>query len=439
MAGCQVIRKRNLQSKPKVKTGCATCRSVSTLITSHSTTKSVAHWNLLGIRTRKIKCDEHKPFCRRCVDTGRTCDGYDFPLRPFISHPTNKTVASSEPVPPTLTEITPKDIALLNRYFSTKTIFNVKLDCNEEAKRILRASLTNPPIRHAISSLRALREGLEASGDASALLTLQTPSYDYGLQQYCMALAGLASNLSSSGSDVLKLALLCCHIFISIEQVRENYVAMVQHIIQGFRIMREHRARPNLTASQKLVLSHHDQLPFLDVFIIKLFAAPCKFADTPAINATASANVTSPYQLPAKSWHFRTLAPDMRTELTRIATLTIEFLDKVAHVESEKIALRLLPERASLLDSLEFWLADLDSVQTENSALGPEPLSVSFLRLFYHILKVVLLGTLESSPKLHSQLRTENDRLEGVASTVGERVKAYRTYSGTRSSPLKAQ
>ncbi|KFA70089.1 hypothetical protein S40285_03321 [Stachybotrys chlorohalonatus IBT 40285] len=227
MAGCIVIRKRNLQSRPKVKTGCATCR------------------------TRKIKCDEHKPFCRRCVGTGRTCDGYDFPLRPFISHHTNKTETSSTPALPTLTEITPKDIDLLNRSFSTKTIFNVKLDCDGEAKRILQASLTNPPIWHAVSSLRALREGLEASGDASALLTLQTPNYVYGLQQYCMALAGLASHLSCPGSDALKLALFCCQIFISIEQIRGNYVAMVQHIIQGFRIMREHRARPILTASQK--------------------------------------------------------------------------------------------------------------------------------------------------------------------------------------------
>lgn len=177
--------------------------------------------------------------------------------------------------------------------------------------------------------------------------------------------------------------------------------------------MREHRARPILTASQKLVLSQHNQLPFLDVFIIKLFAVPCKFADTPSKNTTgaiASANVTSPYQQPAKSWHFRTIAPDMRTELTRIATSTIAFLNKVSHVESEKTAFLLLPERASLLDSLEFWLADLEFVQTENSALGLEPLSVSFLRLFYQILKVVLLGTLESSAELHAQLRTENDQ-----------------------------
>ncbi|KAF5612490.1 C6 zinc finger domain protein [Fusarium sp. NRRL 25303] len=36
----------------KVRTGCITCK------------------------VRKIKCDETKPFCRRCTSTGRICDGY---------------------------------------------------------------------------------------------------------------------------------------------------------------------------------------------------------------------------------------------------------------------------------------------------------------------------------------------------------------------------
>lgn len=36
----------------KVRTGCVTCE------------------------IRKVKCDEGKPFCKRCCETGRNCDGY---------------------------------------------------------------------------------------------------------------------------------------------------------------------------------------------------------------------------------------------------------------------------------------------------------------------------------------------------------------------------
>lgn len=317
-------------------------------------------------------------------------------------------------------------------------MFDVKLGCGEEAKQVLQASLTDPLIQHAISSLRALREDLETYGDNPASVAQQTPSYDYGLQQYCMALGGLASNLSSPGSNGLKSALLCCQLFISIEQVRGNFAAMAQHIIRGLRIMQEYRARPGFVATNKLVPAHHDQLPFLDVFIIKLFAAPCKFADPPATADTSGKTVSRclvpPHQQPDDSRHLRTIAPNMRTELTMIAASTLEFLGKVSQVESVGNAHRLLSEKAALLDSLGSWLGDLELVQKEVRPPGPEPFAVSFMRMFHLILKTVLLGALDSSPDLYAQLRAENDRLQGVANNVGERVKAFRTCSGTRSS-----
>jgi hypothetical protein len=311
----------------------------------------------------------------------------------------------------------------------------VKLSCDEEARQVLQASSTDAPIRHAISSLRALREDLETSGDGPGSIAQQTQSYQYGLQQYSMALRGLASNLSSPNSNRLRSALLCCQIFISIEQVRKNYAAVAQHIIQGLKIMHEYRARPYFVAANKLVSAHHGQLPFLDIFVIKLFAAPCKFADAPAAadlsETTLSTCVLSPHQQPDESPNLRAIAPDMRTELTKVAASTLEFLGKVSQVESVGIALRLLSEKEALLDSLESWLIGLELVQMEIGTPGPELISVSFLRFFHLILKIVLLGALDSSPDLYAKLQTENDRLQSVANIVGERVRAYMTCSGT--------
>lgn len=316
-------------------------------------------------------------------------------------------------------------------------MFDVKLGCDKEARQVLQASLTHPPIRHAVSSLRALREDLETSGDVPASVSQQTPSYNYGLQQYCMALGGLASNLSSPDSNGLRAALLCCQIFISIEQVRGDYAAMARHIIQGLKIMREHRARPSLVAENELAPAHHDQLPLIDVFIIKLFAAPCKFAEPPATadasEMTASPCPISPHQHSVESPDLRTIAPNIRTELTRIATSTLDFLGKVSHVTSAENALRLLSEKAALLDSLESWLIDLEHVHMEMRPPGAELISVSFMRLFHQILKLILLGALDSSPDLHDELRTGYDRLQDMASNVAERLKGYEMRSGTRS------
>ncbi|KAG7007541.1 hypothetical protein G7Y79_00009g026500 [Physcia stellaris] len=206
-------------------------------------------------------------------------------------------------------------------------MFDVKLGCDEEARQVLQASLTDPSIQHAVSSLRALREDLETSGDNPAFVAQQTPSYDYGLQQYSMALGGLAFSFSSPGSNVASSS---------------SALSKVKH---------EYRARPGYFVTNKLVPAHHDQMPFL-LMNLAIFAR---------LHPTCG-------------------------ELTMIAASTLEFLGKVSQVES-----------------------------TEIRPPGSELISVSFMRIFHLILKIVLSGALDSSADLYAQLRTENDRLQGVA------------------------
>ncbi|KAF2822401.1 hypothetical protein CC86DRAFT_300457 [Ophiobolus disseminans] len=411
-------RKRTIQCKTKVKTGCTTCR------------------------IRKVKCDENKPFCRRCVDTGRTCDGYESLFRSCTRHVINTAHASgvkpSNGVPllqPSFPEIAPQDIELLGRYFSTKTMFDVELGCNEVAKETLRASLIDTSVHHAVAALRTLREEFETLGNFSVSVSQQPQPYDHGLQQYCIALRGLASNLSYPGSNRVKSALLCCQVFISIEQVRGNYATMAQHLIQGFRIMHEHCARPTLVAANKLVPVHCDQLPLLDVFIVKLFAAPCKFTETPAtddVSGTAS-SVCPILRHPqaGEPQDARTIAPNMRTELTRIATSTLEFLDNILRIESTAEATCLLPVKAKLLNRLEVWLGDLEIIQANIRPPHIELLSVSFMRLFHQVLEVVVLGALSSSPEIHSELQIANNRLHRIAQYVGEGAQAYNSSGAT--------
>ncbi|KAF9774007.1 hypothetical protein IL306_008059 [Fusarium sp. DS 682] len=389
------------QARTKVKTGCATCR------------------------TRKIKCDEAKPFCQKCVKTGRKCDGYESVFRHFSSQitstpqPSAKSAAATSSQSPTSGK-PPLSTSDLNRYFSTKTVFDVELGCNEEAQQVLEASLTNDSIQHALLSLRALRGNLESTKDSQSPGTKeqQALSYNYGLQQYSKALTCLASNLASPTPDGLKSALLCCQVLISVEQVRGNFAAMGLHIIRGLNILREYRARPYLTADG-LMPARHSDLPSLDVFIIKLFAAPCKFTEEK--NSDAASTMTPP----AEPSSDRKLAPNMRTELTKAATSTIELLEKVTKVQTEEQAQLLLSERRRLLDGLESWLEALETSQKETQPEEPESISDKFLHILYLILKMILLGTLEISPDLDAMLEEENERLQGLANVVNDRLKDY--------------
>ncbi|RKL28997.1 hypothetical protein BFJ72_g12221 [Fusarium proliferatum] len=391
------------RGRTKVKTGCATCR------------------------IRKIKCDEAKPFCDKCVKTGRKCDGYESVFRPF---PSKQDAAASghnhaEGNPPLST-------GDLNRYFSTKTIFDVELSCNEEAEQVLQASLTNDSIRHALLSLRALRGNLESKKelDTSETDEQQRLSYKYGLQQYSKALTSLASNLACPSPDSLKSALLCCQVLISVEQVRGNFSAMGLHIIRGLNILHENRARPYL-ATDGLMSARHSGLPSLDVFIIKLFAAPCRFTERQTSEASS---IMTP---PVETRSDRKLAPNMRAELTKVATSTISLLGRVTETQSEEQAQSLLLERRNLLDGLDLWLGALESLQQEKQPGEPESISDNFLRILYLILKIILLGTLETSPDFDARLREESKQLQDLANLVNERLKDYDMRRGIDSSLAK--
>jgi hypothetical protein len=188
--------------------------------------------------------------------------------------------------------------------------------------------------------------------------------------------------------------------------------------------MRESRARPYLVAPHTLMPANHKELPLLDRFVIKLFSAPSRFAEPRAIaglNETARRKDFS---------ELRTIVPDVRTELTRIATLILKFLNEVSQENSVGDVVRLLYRRSSLLDSLDLWSSALELVHSGVRCPGSELISITFIRLFRLILRVVVLDTLEHSPESYAELRITNARLQNMAILLDGRLKTYPFLNG---------
>jgi hypothetical protein len=70
--GVMMANNKKEASKPRCKSGCENCKSVS------STLYQIYLFGLADIlhRTRKIKCGEERPSCARCVKSGWKCGGY---------------------------------------------------------------------------------------------------------------------------------------------------------------------------------------------------------------------------------------------------------------------------------------------------------------------------------------------------------------------------
>ncbi|KAM0421268.1 hypothetical protein ACHAPT_010990 [Fusarium lateritium] len=128
-------RKRRAPHK-KVKTGCITCK------------------------VRRVRCDEGKPECHRCLSTGRKCDGY----APASGLPKTKRDTAEDPHPAVDSRLVlpPKNLEEIrsHRFFMEVTAPAIATTFDSEFWRLElpRICQSDPAIWHAIVSLGCVHE-----------------------------------------------------------------------------------------------------------------------------------------------------------------------------------------------------------------------------------------------------------------------------------------
>jgi hypothetical protein len=234
------------------------------------------HWLRLlttSLRTRRVKCDETKPFCIKCTSTGRTCEGYAAPLprKPqtrrskydVLQLRLDRSVAvgsgtaipvlgSSAPGPTYAWHIpqsldrawsgVDRDESRSLDYYRTRVSKDISgyFDTNFWDNLVLQVSDREPAVRHAILALSSLYE----AGEMSQLL--QYPSsndrYNYlmrfAIYEYTKAISTLFSKTNGDGPP-LEVILMSCLIFTWLEFLRDNVDNALTHLQSGLRILSE--------------------------------------------------------------------------------------------------------------------------------------------------------------------------------------------------------
>ncbi|KAL2065882.1 hypothetical protein VTL71DRAFT_3552 [Oculimacula yallundae] len=224
------------KSKPKVKTGCLTCK------------------------IRRVKCDEGKPHCERCFKAGLTCDGYK---------QITKTVARSRQRP----IILPKKVAIPRtssavtsiRTFYSGVGFEDPLDGQcfriflEETssevsgtfpstlwgRLIPQISELEPFVRHAVLAIGALGKESRYSSQKSSLGTFTRGSdYHFALQHYDKSLRGMREAIAAGQHDLRK-ALIACLLVFCFEGMLGNQAAAAIHAQRGLMLLHHWTAGNN--------------------------------------------------------------------------------------------------------------------------------------------------------------------------------------------------
>lgn len=323
--------KRTRESTSKVRTGCSTCKS------------------------RRVKCDEAKPICRRCAVGGRTCE-YNNTSRATHS-PRNKITvyvppAQSQPV--FFVNDRGLDYFHLNLAARLDGQFNTKF----WSKLVLQLSHSEPSIRHAVAAVSVIYQDVELSLRHPAGYVNANPEAQ---QEWGTAVRSLSSRIQAHTNSNL-VPLVCCLLFTCIGFLRGSVESALFHAESGFNILAALRRDSIASPKPKSSLSSND-LQAIEDHIVPMFSrlnVLCSLAGriTPSIYAF-TAREDSPQEDLA----------DSRGRLFEISDACIRFIrDAGPKAAMFQIDVDDLVEQAKLQTRLDAWREQLNELLERTQA-----------------------------------------------------------------------
>lgn len=196
-------------------------------------------------RIRKVKCDEGRPACRRCVSTGRVCDGYGVwgGGGNYYGSRQPKTVSKNDksfsPRPHTSMAVlvgTSKE----RLYFEWFTCRTAKKLPGAFVLRfwdtlLFQACVTEPAVLHAVLTLSAIHK----SDGSRASATAPDEQEQFMLQHYTRAIRDLQPHFSVKARASVRIALIACFVFTCLEFLRGRFETAKAHLQNGLRVLKE--------------------------------------------------------------------------------------------------------------------------------------------------------------------------------------------------------
>ncbi|KAJ0417151.1 hypothetical protein BJY00DRAFT_290018 [Aspergillus carlsbadensis] len=218
-------------TRPRSRNGCITCK------------------------LRHVKCDEAKPECVQCQQSGRKCDGYD------NASQTQLRQRIAERNRPLDRDNVGADHRLLLRqetrterryvdffYAQTSSAFSGFYDSKLWSYLIPQLGEHEPSIRHAMTAIGAIHSRIQSP----KLLTSDensAPTDWFVIEEYNKSIQGLTKALASTSAG-LDLTLTTCCLFVCLEMLRGNRKVALDHIEGGLRIIQRHEESAPTNARQ---------------------------------------------------------------------------------------------------------------------------------------------------------------------------------------------
>ncbi|KAH7142616.1 hypothetical protein B0J13DRAFT_555869 [Dactylonectria estremocensis] len=329
--GLDLALKRTRESTSKVRTGCSTCK------------------------TRRVKCDEAKPICRRCAVKGRKCE-YNIARAP----PPRNVITVY--LPPTRSQpvffVNDRGLDFFHQNLAAK--LDGQFDSKFWSKLVLQLSHSEPSIRHAVSAISVIYQDVELSLRHPAGYVNANPEAQ---QEWNTAVKSLSARIQTyPNSDLVPLV--CCLLFICIEFLRGNVESSMLHVQSGFNILAALRCNSDAALGLGSNLSSND-LKAIEDHIVPMFLR---------LNVLCSlaGRITPPMYAPTtKEDSPQEDLTDSRRRLFEISDTCIRFIGEASlKAAMFQIDIDDLVEQVKLQTRLDAWCDQLDELLERMKAAG---------------------------------------------------------------------
>ncbi|KAF2502504.1 hypothetical protein BU16DRAFT_10907 [Lophium mytilinum] len=377
----------------RVRTGCFTCK------------------------TRRVKCDETKPHCLRCSQTGRKCDGY-----PRDQHPSLLTTSFYSL--PFRIPGSQNDRQIFHYYniYAARDLCGFSTGSSSFWRQLVfELAFQLPVVRDVLIALASIHREYATLDPTSS--TPKGPSSNT-LAQYNKALRRFRVYLSQNADPEKEAVVVCCILFHCFESVRGEYEWAVKHLDTGIGLLESWY--PGTLSSTELLnrtSNVETNIDTLRATLIRLDMQLSVFNDHRMPTFALVSKEVASGQSDCTPSHFQSPVEAQET-LETLQNWLLRFL--IGHTQYKSLPPRAMPYSVSLeLDALQIQFARWDtafqeltqsarSKATEPRAVGLMK-TMSFMRLSYSICVAMLSFSYPQpaeEPALDMQLRTLLSEIE---------------------------
>lgn len=192
---------------------------------------------------RKVKCDEGRPACQRCLSTGRICDGYGIwggGSQALTAKAKHMHIPLSNPAT-AFTSLNPHEKLYFDWFkCRTSTKISATFSSGFWSTLVFQAGSKEPAVLHALLALSsAHKKGVVEMGIHRNSLEAEAMNQQeqFTVQQYVKAIGHLQPHFSARDRASCRVALITCVVFVCLEFFRGHFATAQIHLQNGLDIL----------------------------------------------------------------------------------------------------------------------------------------------------------------------------------------------------------